>query len=135
MPIMTWQSGFATGIPSIDAQHQQLVGCVNELFDAMTAGKAREAVGGILGKLIDYTVKHFAHEEQFFARTGYPDTAAHIKEHEALKKQVADFQTQFKAGKATVSAELMNFLKTWLMNHILQSDKKYAPHLKAKGAV
>ena len=38
------------------------------------------------------------------------------------------------AGQATVNAELMNFLRTWLTTHIMQSDKRYAPHLKAKGA-
>jgi len=79
-------------------------------------------------------VKHFAHEEQYFARLGYPDSAAHIAEHDLLKKQVGDFVKKFNAGQATVNAELMNFLRNWLTSHIMGSDKKYVPHLKAKGA-
>ncbi len=134
MPIMSWNNTLATGIPSIDAQHQQLVGFVNELYDAMTKGQGKEATGKILNRLVEYTVKHFAHEEQYFARLGYPDSAAHIAEHDLLKKQVGDFVKKFNAGQATVNAELMNFLRNWLTSHIMGSDKKYVPHLKAKGA-
>ncbi len=135
MPIMPWTNSLATGIASIDSQHQQLVRLVNELYDAMTTNQGKEATGKILGELVGYTVKHFAHEEQIFAKTGYPDSAAHIKEHNDLKRKVGEFGQAFAAGKATVNADLMNFLRTWLMTHIMQSDKKYAPHLKAKGAI
>ena len=134
MPIMSWNNTLATGIASIDGQHQQLVGYVNELYDAMTKGQGKEATGKILTRLVEYTVKHFAHEEQYFARIGYPDAAAHIAEHELLKKQVGEFGKKFAAGQATVNAELMNFLRNWLTAHIMMIDKKYVAHLKAKGA-
>jgi len=29
--------------------------------------------------------------------------------------------------------EVLNFLRKWLLNHIQGSDKKYGPHLNAKG--
>ncbi len=134
MPIMPWNNSLATGIASIDGQHQQLVQYVNDLYDAMTQNRGKEVTGKVLNELVTYTVKHFAHEEQFFAKTNYPDRVAHIAEHEKLKAQVGDFGKKFAAGQATVNAELMNFLRTWLMNHIMQSDKKYASHLKANGA-
>ncbi|MFM2090580.1 MAG: hypothetical protein RLZZ127_1069 [Planctomycetota bacterium] len=131
---MSWNASLATGIASIDAQHQQLVKFVNELFDAMTQNRGKEATGKVLDALVDYTVKHFAHEEQLFARLGYPDSAAHIREHQELKRQVGDFMAKYKAGQATVNSELMTFLRTWLTNHIMGSDRKYVAHLKAKGA-
>lgn len=133
MPILSWNNSLATGIASIDAQHQQLVSYLNELYDAMNARKGTEVTGRILGQLVDYTARHFAHEEQFFATTGYPDSAAHIKEHNDLKQKVGEFGKAFAAGTASINADLMNFLRSWLMTHIMQSDKKYAPHLKAKG--
>jgi hemerythrin len=134
MPIMSWNSSLATGIPSIDSQHQQLVAYVNELYDAMTQKKGREVTGKILNQLVDYTVKHFAHEEKWFAKAGYPDTAAHVKEHVDLTNQVKTFGAAFASGKATVDSDLMNFLRSWLMNHIMKSDKKYVTSLKAAGA-
>lgn len=133
MPIIVWNSTLATNIPSIDAEHQQLVKFVNDLYDAMTQNNSKDVTGKILTDLVNYTVKHFAHEEQCFAKTVYPDSAAHIKEHQDLKRQVGEFGEKFAAGKATVNAELLNFLRSWLMTHIMQSDKKYVAHLKAKG--
>lgn len=133
MPIMSWNNTYATGIASIDSQHQQLVVYINDLYDAMTKNQGGEVTKRLLNSLVDYTVKHFAHEEQLFAKTGYPESKAHIAEHEALKKQVGEFGKKFAAGQATVNAELMNFLRNWLTTHILQSDKRYVAHLKAKG--
>lgn len=135
MAIMPWNNSFATGIASIDAQHQQLVSYVNELYDAMTKNQGPDVTRKVLGKLVDYTVQHFAHEEKYFARYAYPDAAAHTAEHDALKKQVGEFNKKFQAGQATVNAELLNFLRSWLSSHILQSDKRYVAHLKAKGAL
>lgn len=133
MPIMSWNGTLATGIASIDAEHQQLVQYLNDLFEAMTKNLGRDATGKVLRSLTDYTVKHFAHEEQCFRQTDYPDAPAHVQEHQELKRKVSDFAAAFAAGKATVNSELMHFLRTWLTDHIMRSDKKYIAHLKSKG--
>ena len=43
-------------------------------------------------------------------------------------------QRKYAAGaSATLSMEVMIFLKNWLVNHIQGSDQKYGPHLNSKG--
>lgn len=134
MPLMTWNDKLSVGVNVIDDDHKKLVGMVNELYDGISAGHGKEAVGKVLDKLVDYTKFHFAREEQYFAKTAYPAAAAHKKEHDDLTKQVLDVQAKYKSGSvATLSLEVMNFLKNWLINHIQGSDKKYGPHLNAKG--
>jgi hemerythrin len=134
MPIMEWNEKLSVGVASLDADHKKLVALVNELYDAIQSGKGGDALGRILDGLISYTVHHFRNEEQFFASTGYPASAAHKQEHEALTKQVLVVQQKFKAGATgTLTLEVMNFLRTWLINHIQGSDKKYGPHLNAHG--
>ena len=134
MAFMNWTDKFSVGIPSIDAQHKKLVSMVNELFDAMKSGHGKDAVGKTLAGLIQYTLTHFDYEEKLFAQTGYPDTAAHKKEHEDLKKKVVAMQEKIKIGTgAAQSMEVMEFLKNWLNDHILGTDKKYGPHLASKG--
>lgn len=133
MALMTWTENYSVGIKSIDAQHQKLISMVNELQDAMLAGKANDHVGRILDNLVQYTVTHFAYEEKLFAQHGYKEAAPHKAEHDKLTKQVADFQAQFKSGQARLSAQLMNFLRDWLNGHILGTDKKYSAHLVSKG--
>ncbi len=133
MPLMPWGPNFSVGMDSIDKQHQELVGMLNDLFDAMQQGQGKDAMGKILDGLISYTANHFAVEEAMFDKHGYPDTEAHKQQHKDLVAKVLDFQKEFKAGNATVSSELMLFLKEWLINHIAGSDKKYGPFLLSKG--
>ena len=40
-------------------------------------------------------------------------------------------KADFEAGKVLLSVDLMNFLRDWLTSHILKSDKRYAPFMKA----
>lgn len=134
MPLMSWNEKMSVGVASLDEEHKKLVGMLNELFDGLQAKKNTETLGRVLDGLIAYTADHFKHEEQAFAQTGYPDAAAHKKEHDDLTKQVLEVQKKYKAGQTgTLTMEVMAFLKNWLANHIQGSDRKYGPHLSTKG--
>lgn len=134
MPLMTWTDKMSVGVEVLDNDHKKLVALVNQLFDGIQAGHGKDAVGQVLDGLISYTVEHFKREEEFFAKTGYPETAEHKKLHEDLTRQVLDVQQKYKSGAgATLSLEVMNFLKNWLINHIQGSDKRYTAHLNANG--
>ena len=134
MSLMAWNEKMSVGINTIDEEHKKLVNMLNELYDGIQANQAKEKLGKVLDGLIAYAASHFKREEQYFAQTGYPDAPAHIKEHVDLTNQVLEVQKKYKAGETgTLSMEVMNFLKRWLITHIQGSDKKYAPHLIAKG--
>ena len=134
MALMTWNQNMSVGVKVLDDDHKRLVALINELHDALKTGHGKDALGKILDSLVSYTKSHFAHEEQFFARTNYPDSAAHKKQHDDLTKQVLEVQTKFKNGATgNLSLEVMMFLKDWLTNHIQGSDKKYGPYLNSKG--
>ena len=134
MPLMTWSEKLSVGVKQLDDDHKKLVGMVNQLYDAIQSGHGKDSLGKILAELITYTTVHFAREEKFFAQTNYADTAAHKKQHDDLTKQVLDVQQKYKAGvSGTLSLEVMNFLKNWLITHIQGSDQKYGPYLNSKG--
>jgi len=43
-------------------------------------------------------------------------------------------QMRFETGQSFIlSTETMEFLKNWLIDHIMGSDQQYGPHLNAKG--
>jgi len=99
----------------------------------MRARKSDAVLVGVVERLKDYTVKHFGHEEDLFARYGYPDESAHKDIHRKLVQKVLDFEAQLKSGKAKVTMDIMRFLKDWLITHIQGTDKRYAPFLNSKG--
>ncbi|MBI1864448.1 MAG: hemerythrin, partial [Nitrospirae bacterium] len=42
MTLVTWDSTWSVNVKEIDAQHQKLIGIVNDLHEAIKAGKARD---------------------------------------------------------------------------------------------
>jgi len=134
MPLMTWNEKMSVSVASLDDDHKKLVTMLNQLFDAINSGHGREALGKILDDLIAYAKMHFNHEETMFARTSYPDMVAHKQEHDKFTQQVLEVQKKYKnGGSGTLSLEVMNFLKNWLVEHIQGNDKKYGPYLNSKG--
>ncbi len=130
--LITWSNSYSVQVSQMDEEHQRLVGIINKLYGAMRAGRGKEAVGSILGELIDYTKSHFAHEERLMQETGFAGLEEQKRAHENLLSRVAEIQKKFKAGEA-LSQEVMSFLKDWLSNHIQREDKQYGPHLNSKG--
>jgi hemerythrin-like metal-binding protein len=127
-----WKPQYSVQIPSIDGQHQNLFRVAGELYAAMSAGQGKAATSRILDRLVQYTSVHFAHEERLMRLHDYPALAAHQAEHEALTKRVLAFQADLQAGRATITVQLLHFLKDWLEKHIAGSDQKYAPYLRDK---
>jgi hemerythrin-like metal-binding protein len=105
---------------------------VNQLHKAMKLKKGNQVMAEILKELAEYTVYHFGHEEELFQKYGYAETAQHIKIHKDLVEKVVEFQKQFEEGQASVTIDLMEFLSDWLKNHIMVTDRAYAPFLKEK---
>ncbi|MEO8370456.1 MAG: bacteriohemerythrin [Candidatus Solibacter sp.] len=129
-----WKNDFATGIGSIDAQHQSLFAIGRELYAAMSEGQGKTVLGRILERLVQYTTVHFAHEERLMKRHSYPGFAVHKAQHDALIKQVLGLQTEYQAGRATLAVPVLHFLKDWLEKHIQKTDMAYIECLKANKA-
>jgi hemerythrin len=134
MPLMEWSEKLSVGIKQFDDEHKRLVGMLNDLFDAVNSGRGKDVLGSILDGLISYTRTHFANEERYMEQFKFPGLTTHKAEHEALTRQVLDVQAKYRAGQAAMlSMEVLNFLKNWLLKHIMGSDKSYGPFLNGKG--
>lgn len=133
MSFFTWEDRYSVNIAAMDEQHKRLVKMLNDLFEAMLSGKGREVVGKVLTDLVNYTKVHFSAEEELMRKNGYPDLLSHKKEHDALAKKAVELDQKFRTTKMSLTVETGNFLKDWLTNHILYTDKKYGQYLNAKG--
>ncbi|WP_292933428.1 bacteriohemerythrin [Noviherbaspirillum sp.] len=126
MTYLTWSNDLAVGNTFIDGDHQKLIDMVNRLHEVMQEGKGKDVLGKVLNNLITYTREHFRREEDLMLRIGYAGRAAHLHEHEKLLQQVVDLQDKFESGAATLSIQVLHFLRDWLVNHIGKSDKALA---------
>lgn len=133
MAYLDWNDSYSVKINDIDVQHMKLIDYINELHDAMSHGKSKEVMGGLLDNLAHYAIEHFATEEKLMNQYGYPETTDHKKQHADFVEKVKQSQADYKAGKFLISIEIMNFLKNWLLSHILGTDQKYSKFFNDKG--
>ncbi|MEA1980456.1 MAG: bacteriohemerythrin [candidate division Zixibacteria bacterium] len=126
MAKIQWQEMFSVGIPSVDNQHKKLVSMINQLEDSLTAGKGlvNDDVGKVLTKLVEYTKFHFEDEEKIQNDIQYSDRNRHKQLHKELVGQVIGILMKLKKGETINVFEMMNFLRDWLVNHILKEDRK-----------
>lgn len=133
MALFNWSSQYSVNINQIDEQHKVLIKLINDLHDAMKAGKGKEVLKTILNELIKYTVEHFSFEENLFESKGYPESKVHKEVHKKLISQVTALKNNYENGNEVISMDVMNFLKEWLSGHIMGTDKKYSVYLNAQG--
>ncbi len=133
MENFVWDDKYAVGIKEIDEQHKKLVELINDLNEAIYTGQGCQKLETVFKEVIDYTITHFSFEEDLLRSNDYPDIMAHEKKHKELTKEAMDLQEQFEGGNFLITMQVMNFLKDWLVTHILEIDKKYETFLKDKG--
>lgn len=129
MPIIAWSDELSVGFPAIDSDHKRLVALFNDAHGAVRQTGPRGAVEEILAELIKYTNWHFDREEKIMADHGYDRIEAHILEHRELAANAKELHAEFLAGDDTVLDVLLPFLRNWLTDHILRSDKRLGDFL------
>lgn len=135
MAFLDWSDAYSVRNKAFDVQHQKLFHLVSELHLAMFSKNGRETVAETIGDLIKYVNQHFCDEEREMEACGFPGLESHRKEHERLKKRVLDFQQHFHEKEDSMASELFGFLLgDWLVKHILDMDKEYAPYMRSGGS-
>ena len=133
MGFITWTDELSVGLDEIDDQHKELVKMINQFYDDIANKSSTDNIVALIGKMADYTVYHFKTEEDYFANFNYEFTEEHKQAHAGFVSKVLDVQEKIRSGKLVVSFEITGFLRDWLREHIMGSDRKYIDLFKAKG--
>ena len=126
---IVWSSALEIGIPVIDSQHQRIVDYINTVENLVTLPDAA-SLQMVIDDLIDYTLSHFSFEEELMEAAGYAHTNAHKKVHQLFTKRIATFAERAESGD-DITAELLQVLNAWLINHIQRDDQDYSDDVKA----
>jgi len=128
-----WTESHRVNIAVFDQQHQQLFDTANELDQALREREGNAALDPILIRLIDYTLLHFAAEEDLMQQHEFPGYYSHRSQHEEFRQRIANFLVDHKSGKPGVPVSLLFYLQEWMKEHIAKTDKLYTPYLNARG--
>jgi len=134
-PFFPWSDDYSVHVRIIDNDHKELVSLVNELHAAIVDGASEGVVGHVIAGLARYANEHFEREEKLMAEYGFPALAAHREQHRLFTRVVAAFEKVQGAAPGDLDHDrLAVFLKDWLIHHILDLDRQYAPYLLGEAA-
>jgi diguanylate cyclase (GGDEF)-like protein/PAS domain S-box-containing protein/hemerythrin-like metal-binding protein len=119
------------GVPEIDTQHQELTRMINKLNDAVRQIRPTEIIVGLFDEITAYAQLHFETEERMMKQNGYAEAEAHAREHGRLLGEVTYLRKKIIAGEELLA---LQYVKDWLLPHILDMDKPFANFLLQRGA-
>jgi len=126
---IVWKDEFSVGSARLDAQHKKMFGLINELFVAVREGHEAGKVKEIIEGALDYGRLHFVDEERSMLQSGYSQFSFHKQAHEDYSQKINELMIDYHRRFGDISSELLQFLKAWWLNHILDMDREYAPYL------
>ena len=132
MSYLKWSDKYSLNVAEIDEQHRKLVSLVNDMYDAMHAGKGRDMIGTVIAEFVDYTDYHFKAEERLLRQNGYPEYDEHKVMHYNLSRKAHSIKEAFDRGNTPTAIEVMLLLTNWLNTHILEEDRKYKPYTESR---
>jgi diguanylate cyclase (GGDEF)-like protein/hemerythrin-like metal-binding protein/PAS domain S-box-containing protein len=132
MQFFYWNKRFEVGIESVDSRHRGLVDLINALAAVITDGGSIPEARSLFGKLMDYAAKHFREEELLMDASPLDEDEKerHRKAHRSFVEKVEAIRLRSDLMSAEVAGQVLEFLTTWLISHILGSDLKIAQVLK-----
>ncbi|MBT0664259.1 hemerythrin family protein [Geobacter pelophilus] len=132
MSIVEWEDKFNIGIHQIDKHHRHLIELLNMAYKAIIELQDKNQVRYLFHELLSYADYHFSAEEELMRSVGYHKLVPHMTEHEKFKAHLNGFLDKFLASEEIYNVEVVFFLEEWLLNHILLTDKEFAPAVKAR---
>jgi hemerythrin-like metal-binding protein len=137
---LVWNDSYLTGVERIDAQHKVLVNTLNDANARLSGTITRELLEQITRDLLSYAIYHFETEEALMQEFDYAglsaaDEVKHREEHRSFSQQVVSLREGLRDGRLVTREDLLSFLNQWLVNHILNTDKRLGAFLTQHGYV
>jgi hemerythrin len=129
-PFFDWQECHCLGIDLIDRQHKRIVSLINDLHSLLVDGENPSESCRVFSELVVTVAHHFRTEEVLMEFTRYPELLEHQDEHRRLMNGINLLKKDFDAGKVALGIQDMDFVRTWIVEHTVNSDQKYKLFLK-----
>jgi len=133
MKEINWTDEFSVGVAQLDEQHKKIIELINRLIQEQGLSVHSETLQDALSEMLKYSGQHLRYEEKLLRENNYPDFEDHEKFHEAYMEKVGGFSISAFDADNRVPKEVIEYLKNWWENHILNEDMKYKSFFNDKG--
>ena len=128
---------YKTGINLVDEEHRRLFEIIRQTHDLIQDEllfDKYDKIMNLLAELRDYTEFHFHDEEMLMERIQYPDLAIQKRAHAVFIEKLVEVDLsnldEMDNDQQSYLNDLIQFLLSWLCNHIMILDKKIAIYMR-----
>jgi hemerythrin-like metal-binding protein len=131
---LKWDAALDVGVKEMNDEHKVLVEFMNALNEINRKGFDKDEILRAFDRLADFAQKHFQDEEEMMQREGYPSLQEHQRLHASLlHKMVQHRQEYSRSVTGRLPGSVFDFLKLWMVSHIMIADRKYGEFIRMKG--
>lgn len=121
---------YYTGIEFIDQEHAKLFEIANKAYEVLANDfipDKYDYIIEVINELREYTKYHFAHEESYMASISYKRIFSQKVSHNEFIEKLDEYHfDSIDVNQKDTLFKLLDFLNTWLVDHIYKSDKLIA---------
>lgn len=124
MSLLEWDERFLIGVPSVDYEHRELIGLVNEAYERLNRSGDKWAILDFLGEIYTRVSAHFALEERLMREKRYDRYAEHKTDHERLLDEILDIMDGYEDEKFFSDGQFARALRAWFGDHFQTHDAR-----------
>lgn len=133
---LVFTSSLSVNYEPMDNQHKKWIDLFNEIYQCYVNNGSPEEIKQVIKNLVDYTIWHFDFENKMMEKYNFPNYSEHKYQHDDILEEVEKIYSKIQAGdKSVLVSNILEFLKKWLISHILKTDValgSYLEKVKAK---
>ncbi len=134
--MVVWDDSLSVGFEILDDDHKFLVGMINNLESMIGTDVQFSDISLAVDALNDYADQHFRREEALMLLAGYSARVRHGGDHKKFTSLIATLIQVMSVDPKLINLQgLVDYLVTWLINHIQISDRAYIPQLEKNRAI
>lgn len=121
---------YLVGIESIDNEHKVLFEIADEIYQLSVnefVPDKYDNIADLIQRLKDYTKMHFEHEEAYMESIQYKKMFTQKVQHDQFKRKLEEMDLDsIDENQDEAIQDLLKFVTDWLVEHIIETDKKIA---------
>jgi hemerythrin len=131
---LPWMEQLTLQSEELNQEHQAVLQKLNDLVLALRFGDPTRVTMACCA-LSAEAKEHFATEKEMMLAVDYPDSAAHIEQHEDLLRGIGRIQFAMTSGIGAGSpANALSMLEQWFVPHLTYADRRVADFVAARSA-
>ena len=119
---LTFTSSLSVNYEPMDNQHKKWIDLLNQIYYVFINNGTSDEIKSVIKDLVEYTVWHFNFENKMMEKYNYDDYANHKGQHEDILDEVKKINIKLEKGEEVLVVNILEFLKKWLIAHILKTD-------------